>query len=291
MNLAITLAAYLGFAVEALWLWEAASEKRDSQPRSIRAPGPSGPLTVVGIVAAVGMGLIGLAIWAGETPFTQKLDEILASGLLGAAMLFVLAAGFVGGWLLPRVNEYNILSVLAVVGFNTLNQEPALPAPLVTFSLVVPVLVGLALIFQRTSPTALGKVALYALYLGALILLTIQNGIYELNAQTDFSIPEAIFFGAALCFFSIHILFGLRFWVIASAMIFPANRSYASPMMNKLYRDDQIAPWLFFAGLALILSAVWANQIFLFFPGEQFNSLVVILCTQVLFRPRQTETG
>jgi hypothetical protein len=290
MSLSITIAAYLGFMVECLWLWDTASEKFARPDKAaIKAPGASRALTAIGITVVIGMTLIGITEWLGNTPLTQKIDEILSFGLLGAAMLFLLAAGVVGGWLLPRVNEYNIISVLAVVALNIVLSNPPFHPVIIGIAITIPAILGIALVFQRTSPTPLAKVVLYALYLIAILVLTILGGAYEMAHQTDFSIPGALVFGATLCFFSLHILFGIRFIVIATAMIFPLNRGYAQPMMEKLYRNDQIQPLPFLVILAVILIFILGNQYFQLFPSESFSYLMVILCTQLLFRTGQTK--
>jgi hypothetical protein len=285
MTLSTTLAIYLGVVIESLWLWDAASPKFDRSDRTgFAVPRPSTTVTLIGISAAVGMALIGLAEWIGETPFTDGIHSVLESALMGATMFFVLIAGAVGGRLLPRVSEYNVASVLAIVALNAATQrfvlDPLLAVALIGLSLVI----AGALVVQRSAPTPAAQVILYLFYLGALSFLTLQSGILDAMRQTRFTLPEAFVFGSTFTFLVLHLLFGIRFLVFASSLILPANRIYARPMMAKLFRDDQLAPVPFLLILAGALVAVALNHYLDLFPSDTFATVVVMLCTQLFFR-------
>ena len=123
MNLSTTLAVYLGVVIESLWLWQAASEKyAPSDQRKFKAPGRSTTMTAIGITGTIGLILIGISEAVGETPVTRYLHSQLEVLFMGIAMFFILIVGAVGGWLLPRVNEYNIVAVLAIVTVNTVTK-------------------------------------------------------------------------------------------------------------------------------------------------------------------------
>ena len=118
MTLSTALSIYLGVVIESLLLWDAASAKFAPTARKrFGAPPPSQTMTLIGLSGAIGMALIGLSEWIGETPLTDQIHSVVEIGLMGAAMFFFLIVGAVGGWLLPRVSEYNIVSVLSVVLF------------------------------------------------------------------------------------------------------------------------------------------------------------------------------
>lgn len=287
MTLSITLAIYLGILVESLWLCEAASEKfSQGKPDQIKTPGPSTPTLAAGIALVVGASLIGIAELVGENAVTDAIHSALTFLLMGIAMFFILISGAVGGWLVPRVNEYNIVSVLAVVALTTLTQNELSNPLLVGMLIGIPLILSAALALQRSAPTESSKVVLYLLYLGALILLTLQSGIIQQSGQTQFTIIEAFIFGSTYCFLILHILLGLRFLIITTSFVLPANRVYAKPIMDKLFKDDQLAPLPFFLTLAAILAAVLANQWLGLFPADTFAVVLVIVCTQLLFRPR-----
>ena len=290
MTLSITLVIYLGFLIECLWLWEAAYEKRSKSKGSlIKSPGVSTPTMAVGIVLAVGALLIGLSEIVGENAVTLAIDNFLSYLLMGIAMFFILVAGAVGGWLVPRVNEFNIVSVLAIVALNTLTQNTIENPWWVGILMGVPLVLSLVLALQKSAPSIGSKVILYLLYLGALILLTLQSSLMEMFQQSEFSIIEAFVFGTMLAFLSLHTLLGLRFVLITSSFILPANRRYAEPMMRNLFKDEQLPPFPFFLTLVVILSAVLLNHWLGLFPTEAFAVVLVILSTQLLFRSR-TET-
>jgi len=288
MTLSTTLAIYLGVLIECLWLWDAASEKfkRPDKERLAMRGAPTAA-RAMGIALAAGVILIGLAEWAGENPVTDYLNGVLQYLLMGATMFFILIAGAVGGRLLPRVNEYSVVGVLTTATLNAVAGgppfDPRLAAALVGLSLVL----AAALALQRTSPGPTGKVLLYLLYLAALIYLMLQSGVVEASGQSHFTLPEAFAFGSAFTFLSLHALFGVRFFVIASSLILPANRVYAQPVMGKLFRDDQIAPLSFFLALAGVVGAVLLNRRLALFPADTFAGVMVILCTQLLFRSRK----
>lgn len=285
MTLSTTLTIYLGVLIECLWLWDAAREKHDHADRTwTKGRRLSTPTRTMGIAAVVGIILIGAAELVGENPVTAYIDNALQFLLMGATMFFLLIAGAVGGWLLPRVNEYNIVSVLATVALNALAQGRLDDPILVGLFIGVPAILVLTLVLERSSPTLTSKVMLYLLYLGALIFLTIQTGVIEAAGQSHFTIPEAFVFGTTFTFLSLHTLFGLRFFVITASLVLPANRVYTRPMMTKLFRDDQIAPLSFLLALAGILTAVFLNHRLALFPADTFAGAVVILCTQLLFR-------
>jgi hypothetical protein len=68
-------------------------------------------------------------------------------------------------------------------------------------------------------------------------------------------------------------------------LILPGNRIYARPMMKKLFRDDQVQPARFLLTLGGALAAVALNQYLGVFPSDTFTNVVVMICSQVLFRP------
>jgi hypothetical protein len=285
MRLSTTLAIYLGFLVESLWLWDAASEKFSKKETDrAKIPGFSTPTMAAGIALVVGAMLIGIAEIAGENTVTEAINNALEFLLMGIAMFFILIAGAVGGWLVPRVNEYSIVSILAVVSLTTLTQKYVTNPLLIGMLIGLPLILSVALALQKSAPAISSKVVLYLLYLGALILLVLQSDIRELSQQTQFTITEAFVFGSTLCYLALHLLLGLRFLVITTSFILPANRIYARPMMQKLFKDDQLAPLPFFFTLIVLLAAVILNQQLALFPADTFAVILVIICTQLLFR-------
>lgn len=289
MTLSTTLAIYLGVIIESLWLWQTAGEKYAPSKRSkFKAPGPSTTMTAIGITGTVGLILIGISEAVGDTAVTRFLHDPLEIILMGMAMFFILIVGAVGGWLLPRVNEYNIVAVLAIVTVNTVTRGSLTDPLLIAATIGLPLLLAAALALQQTPPSLASKLLLYLLYVGALIVLTFQGNILEMLAQTHFTLPEAFLFGSTFTFLSLHTLFGVRFFAIATSMLIPGNRIYAQPMMSKLFRDEQLSPLAFFLTLGLVVTAVLLNYRFALFPADTFAGVTVILSTQLLFRSKNT---
>lgn len=285
MTLAILLATYLGVSIECLWLWDLAGEKFErTRADRVTLPGPSRIGMIIGFTTAGGALLIGLAAWIGENPVTRAIAGTLALWLMGAAMFFILVAGAVGGRLLPRVNEYNIISVLAIVAIYAITWGSLAPW-LLGLVIGIPFLLALALVLQCTPPTPAGKALLYLIYLGSLVLMTFQSGILQGLQKTDFSIPDAFVFGSVFSFLCLHVLFGLRFLLITTSFLVPSNRIYIRPVMDKLYRDDQLPPAPFFLVLAAVLAAVALNHWLGIFPSDTFVGLAILLCAQLFFHP------
>ena len=284
MTLSTTLAAYIGVTIECLWLWDAASEE-PGRSKSRLGPRYSTAQMAIATTLIVGAILIAISEWVGQTPVTVFLDEQLQFLLMGVAMFFILIVGAVGGWLVPRVNEYNIVSVLAVVTLNTVaGYSATYPVPV---GVLVCLTIGMVamLVLRRSPPRVGGKVMLYVIYLGALVGLTLQGDVLRLAGKGDLTIPEAFVFGSAFSFLSLHTLFGVRFLVVASSFVLPANRRYARPLMRRLFRNDQVAALPFVLVVAGVLALVLLNRQLGVFPPDSFTSVAAILCTQLFFRP------
>jgi len=288
MTLPTLLAVYLGFSMECLWLWDSAGEKYRKPDSGIKAPGPSKMTQIIGYTAAIGAVLIGAAELAGENVVTDFLYDILASILMGAAMFFVLIAGAVGGRLLPRVNEYHIISVLVVV-VSTAYSSSWLPDPAQIGVAVGVLVLTLALIFQRKPPSLFGQVLLYLLYLAALVFLGYQSEFIAVLQGPLFNIQEGFLAGSIYAFLSLHVLFALRFVILSTSFLLPANRTYAAPVMKNLYREDQVKPWAFLVILAVILLVSLANNWLAVLPDALLAGVLTILSTQLLFRPKERD--
>ncbi|MBN1303065.1 MAG: hypothetical protein JXA13_01420 [Anaerolineales bacterium] len=288
MSLSVTLTVYLGVWLEALWLWDAASEKYGDQNTSqIKAPGPSRTVMVSGISSISGLILIGLSEWAGKNTLTAAINSFLSNILMGAAMLFILAAGAVGGRLLPRLNEFNIAAVLVVVAADWLLSGDLIQPATIALVIVSTLLLSGALVLPRTPPSPTQKVLYYLVYLAATVFLAVRSGFLQGTGKTDFSLPEAFVFGATFTFFLLYCLFGIRFFLIASSMALPRNRVYAQPIMKKLYRDDQISALPFLLIMTALVAIMIANHSLGWTPSENLSNIAVILCTQLFFRPHK----
>jgi hypothetical protein len=289
MTLPTLLAVYLGFILECLWLWDAAGEKRDQKKHApVTAPGPSKPMRILGVTAAIGAILIGLAELAGENVVTEYLYQALSLVLMGAAMFFVLIAGAVGGRLLPRVNEYNIISVLMIAAMSAYSNG-YLSIPIWVWSAAGALLVLLiAMIFQRNAPTIAGQVVLYVLYLGALVFLTFQSALIAVLLGPDFNIQEGFLAGGTYAFLALHTLFAIRFFVLATSFVIPGNRAYAPLVMKQLYREDQVRPLVSLLLLGVVSGLFIVNNRSGYVPDALFAALLSIFSTQVLFRSQDS---
>ena len=288
MTLATTLAIYLGVLIECLWLWDFSEENNnDSTQSQVRAPGLSKPMFIMGIAGSAGLILILISAWAGETPVTNFLNFQLQYVLMGVTMISFLLIGAVGGWLVPRVSEYNIVSVLAIVSFNTFMYIEIRDLLLTGFFLGIALILSFILVFKRSPFSNSVKLAYYLLYLGTLVFLTLQGGVVESMRQSNFTISEAFLFGSMFTFLALHVLFGLRFLVITTSFVLPSNRVYIKPMVQRLFIDDQIKPLPFFLSLFLVLIVVFLNDYFQLFPNETFAGVMIIISVQYLFRPKK----
>ncbi len=287
MTLPTLLAVYLGFLLECLWLWDAAGEKYDRKGDAIRAPGPSKPARLIGICAAVGAGLIVLAEFAGENQVTAYLYNFLSFLLMGAAMFFVLAAGAAGGRLLPRVNEYNIISILMITVMTAFSTGYLADTIYIGTAAGALLILLLAMIIEKKPPTVAGQVVLYVLYLGGLVFLTFQSDYVAVLQGPDFNIQEGFLAGGTYAFLTLHTLFAIRFSVLATSFLVPANRHYSPLVMEKLYREDQVRPLVSLLLLGVVSGLFILNNRFGYVPDTLFAALLSIFSTQVLFRSRE----
>lgn len=284
MSLGITLTIYQGVVVESLWLWETAHRGREKgSPEWIIGPGLSLQGLLIGL-AVVGFSLVGISEMVGETLITDWLNQRLQMLFMGMTMFFILIAGAVGGWLIPRVNEYHIITALAVVLLNSINTGDVIPV------WTVPTAGGLLLliliqVLRKTPPLLPGKILLYLLFLAGMLWIAIQNGFFQMVREKTFSIPEAFAFGAIFTFFLLHALFGIRFLVITTAMIVPGNRIYLEPLMDSVFRDDQVAPGPFLLSLAALGGLMFVNQRTGWIPVETLPGIAILVSTQILYRP------
>lgn len=285
MTLATTLAVYLGVLLEALWLWDAnRGKEQEAKKTRFKYPGPSTPQLLMGAAAVVGFTLIGIAEWIGETPFTSWLHGPIEVSLMGATMFFILIAGSVGGGLLPRVNEYNIVSVLAVISLRAGMESKLTPVLGGYLGVVLLLIIWLAV--KRKPPSPSGQVFLYLSFLGALVYLTIQQGVIEALGRSSFTVPEALVFGGTFTFLMLHVLFGVRFLMIISSFLLPGNRRYLAPVMETLFREDQIALVPFLITTAIMIGMIYGNQRFALVPEDTFFNAVLLLSVQLLFQPK-----
>ena len=282
----------LGIAVELLWLWGNAHGWEDAppgQPRIIASP-VSMHWTIasfLGVIAVVIVLLLRLFHVEGRTSLSDALPFMLFTGL----GVFIFFAGVVGTGLLPQVNERSIIATQLIVLFGLVWGQ-GLPLPWVIGLAALPVALILLLVLRQKPFGPIPKALLYFWYLMLLMVQVYQDRETMASfSASDPSLPVAFLLGATLVFLILHGLFGVRFLLIVSSLLFPRNRAAVALMMPRLFQDEQVSPLRFFLVLGGMLALVVGLTAFQVAPSGLVLNTAVLLSVQLLFRskPRQPE--
>ncbi len=204
-------------------------------------------------ILAGGLTLLGIAYLLSYLDFANirfsGLDEFstITIGVLFAAVLF---GSVVGNYLLPRVNEQQMLLIHVLVGINLFfSDRLGLP----DWALWLLLLPTLALVYQALWPKAFSiyvKALYYLWYLVTLVALAFQNR-GELFTAVETSPLDMFIFMSILVFLGVHILAALRFVLIITSLIIPRNRPLLAHIMPHLVSDAQMP--LLNLGLILVV--------------------------------------
>lgn len=289
MSLQAFIALCLGFVVEILVLWEQASlDDADQDP--VRWRFGSGMavsrqqflIAVAFTVALILTGLVRLVGWASHDVY---MGQMIIDAIFVALGLFAIYYGVFNPILLPKINEQVVLSVHTTVVVNYLLGAPGpLDAPYaVGLGVVTLGLLGVSLTQRRLPP--LLKALLYLWYLISLLAMTLQNDFAALTepASTPIPLTEAFVTGAAGIFLIMHGLFLVRFFLISSSLILPANRRYIGLAMPELFSDRQGPRWHAIAVPAVVVGVLWLNATFDVAPDASAANVLILAIVQGLF--------
>lgn len=288
MNLASNLAIAAGIIVEILLLWETSDRQKTNQPApGFLSSGLSRLQEVIGLVLLVSWGGIALADYF-DPPLSRGALSAIQSAIMGPSFAFLFVFGMVGPKLLPRVNEQTIV-VVSLVAFYALFSLTQLE----WFWLVVLLLpalgvFGMALTTRVIHPYL--KSLLYFWYLICLFLMALQSN-FEMFIQPTSELELTLFDyfigGAAGIFLLLHSIFLVRFFLMLTALILPANRRLIVLAMPQLFDDQQI-PRLKFLGILAFLGAIIAlNRLTGLLPSISALNLLILLAVHFMERPFQ----
>jgi hypothetical protein len=276
MTLAETLAITTGIVFEVLLLLEGAqARQKTSQPHGIVMPFLS-RLQEWTLIFLIGAWIL---IWnVSVFPFqpSPEIIDSLSGMVMFAAFSFLFVFGLVDPRMLPRVNEQSILVTNLVI-------LPALPGwfeqNLWLTALVLLPTVALAVLvaFPRILPPTL-KAFVYFWYLGCLLVVTMQSNFDLLfTSNTTMNLFDQFIAGQSGLFLLLNALFLVRFFLMLSALVLPANRHYIPAAMPQLFNDEQISTRTFFLLVGLVLSVLIANHLTgLAAPATLTNLLILV---------------
>ncbi len=277
-----------GMALEVLWLWH---------------PAHAGPFltkrfTLAGFnlqrshwlmlgLPLLALFLAGLAYLLGLGDLYISLDNYFVGLFFVCFGLYILTAGVVSNHLLPRVNEKTVLGVQIIIAVSLLVTPASYNPWALFFLLELPMLVTAYLVARQTPLGTITKAVIYCWYLFSLVLLAYQNGSVLVLEKSHPNLLEGFLTGVMLVFLLLHMLFSIRFFLVASSLIIPANRPLVGRLMPHLFSDEQVSPRRFILLLAVILAIIGLNAWLKILPMLWLVNLAVILSTQLLFRPEK----
>jgi len=284
-----------GVVLQMAWLWVPvllahADRKGKDQPAS-RLPGwlagllqRLNPGWGVGMAAgAVALILVLVLRLMGISDVIVSLDDGWVGLIFVALGLILLVSGILAGAILPRVDERVILSVQIVLLINLYLRGNPLPhVPLVGLAGFVG-LFTLALAVTRFHLPPLAKVGVYAWHLFSLLLMAFQDDALAYFSSTTLSNFDGLIFGIFFFFILLQGLFAVRFFLIATSLVFPRNWKRVANVMPRLYSDGQAPPLrvlLIVIGLPLVL--ILLSRLNLLREATLIQSSLLVI-TQALF--------
>lgn len=290
MSLSAFTALCLGFIVEILVLWEQASQDKDEADQEQLRWGfgagwrVSHQRFLIAVAFTVALMLIGLFELTGWSAYQVYMGQVIIDGIFVVLGLFVLYYGVLNPFLLPRVNEQVVLSVHTTVVVGLLLDRPALLLSPYTAGLAAITLGLLAINLTQRQLPALLKALTYLWYLVSLLILTLQN---DFSAFTEpiaapILLTEAFVAGAAGIFLVLHGLFLVRFTLIVSSLVIPANRQYIGLAMSALFSDRQVPRWQAVAVPAVVVGVLWLNTRLGWAPDTAVANVLILAIVQGL---------
>jgi len=288
MTLAGFIFFLLGVFVELLWLYDLAhpSAGQTVWPRALQLSKTRPTQAWAALLFIIALGLVGLLRLVGWDTASVSLDDNWVGVIFVGLGLFLLAAGLIADLLVPRVNESIILGVLLMGLFDLLVRPPEVWSPVVWGLGGLQAGLALLLIFYSQPLSLTGRALAYLIYL----LTLFCQAFFRPDTTTLFTLAElnwreAFLFGAVFVFLLLHALLFLRFVLIVSSLILPANRPLLVYIIPRLFSTEQVALWRVAAACAVLIVVLVVNR----FTGLVADSLLVSFSlaagVQALLRP------
>lgn len=288
MRLASNLAIAAGILVEILLLWETSDRQRKNQPApGFFSPGLSCLQEVIGLVLLVSWGGIALADYF-DPPLTSHQLTAIQGWIMYFSFAFLFAFGMVSPKLLPRVNEQTIVLVSLVAFYSVFSLTQLEWFWLAALLLPALGVFGMAWTTRVIHPYL--KSLLYFWYLICLFILALQNNFemfFRPASELKLTLFDYFIGGAAGIFLLLHSVFLVRFFLMLTALIRPANRHLIVLAMPQLFDDHQI-PRLKFLGILVLFAAILAlNRLTGLLPSISALNLLILLAVHFMERPFQ----
>ncbi len=286
MDLASNLAIAAGIIVEILLLWETADRQKKNQPApGFLSSGLSRLQEIIGLVVFFFWLVIALADYF-DPPLSLAALSAIQNIIIGPSVFFLFIFGIISPKLLPRVNEQTIVIVSLVSlysMFNLMQLEWYWLAALLLPALGV---FGMALTTRVIHPYL--KSLLYFWYLICLFIMALQSN-FEMfirpGSELELTLFDNFIGGAAGIFLLLHSIFLVRFFLMLTALILPANRHLITLTMPQLFDDRQIPRLKFLGILALFGVIIALNRLTGLLPSTSALNLLILLAVHFMERP------
>lgn len=282
MSLAALLAVAFGILVEILLLWETADRQANPAPAAgVTAQRMNRLQQGVVLVLLLAWLVIGLA-----DRFAPPLSVQEQSAGQQLIMLFFFSFlcvfGLVLPHLLPRVNEQTIFIVSLLAFYAFWSQG------LLTGAWLLLLLLPLAGVFWAAwTPGLLSpafKSLLYGWYLLSLLGVALQND-FTVFFQKSGNNLDYFFGGMAGTFLLLHSVFLVRFALMLTALILPANRPLIARAMPRLFDDRQMPRAQVLVVLAVFGGVLALNRLTGLLPSLALLNLLILGVVHFLERP------
>lgn len=282
MFLASLLAVAFGILVEILLLWETADRQANPAPSGgLTAPRMSRLQQGVVLVLLLAWLVIGLADRFAP-PLSVPAQSAGQQLILFFLFSFLFVFGLVLFHLLPRVNEQTVF-IVSLLAFYAFWSQGALTG----FWLLL-TLVPLAGVFWMAwTPRLLSpalKSLLYGWYLLSLLGMAWQND-FTVFFQSGGSSLDYFIGGMAGTFLLLHSVFLVRFGLMLTALLLPANRHLIARAMPRLFDDRQMPRAQVLAVLAVFGGVLTLNRLTGLLPSLALLNLLILGAVHFLERP------
>jgi len=275
----------IGTGLEVTWLWENAhgftlsKRLRDFWELPWIRPRRIG----VGLGMGAAQALVSLILFSFRDVFISISDPVIGM-VFALEGLFLLYAGITGDRLLPRVNKMTILGVQLIITSGLIVAESAFNPLVLVFQLILPGCIVIILALRKRPISLVVKALLYFWYLISLVLLVYQNGDVLVFEMPEWTILDAFLAGAVSFYLLLNAIFAIRFFLIVSSLLLPANHPLAAGLIPRLFSDEQFDPLRFGLTLAVILALIALNEWLHFMSMILFINILVVVSIQFVFR-------
>ncbi|PWH11779.1 MAG: hypothetical protein DDG60_16515 [Anaerolineae bacterium] len=290
----MTLAAYLavisGILIEILLLWEAADRRNTLlHPSTLVAPSFNRLQQGIALFALIAWLAITLAEFF-KPSVSASILAALQSAVMAPTFAFLFIFGMVSPKLLPRVNEQTIVTTSLVTFYSLLST-----ARFEWFWLAILLLPTLGIFWMGLTSRTMHpylKSLLYFWYLVGLLIMALQHNLkifipsspQDLNAVAMTNL-DYFLGGAAGVFLLLHSIFLVRFFLMLTALIRPANRHLILRTMPRLFNDRQIPPVQFIGLLTFFGAILVLNHFTGILSSTSVLNLLILFAVHFMERP------